>query len=243
MLDWGDVSLLVDPMLSPAEAMDPIPNAGNDRRIPMVELPINDDELRAIIAGVDGVLVTHLHRDHWDARAAELIPFDKPLLTQPASRDNLLAAGFTNVTAIEDALEWQGLTLTRTGRHPVRERSRNSWGPSRALCCVTRVVQWSIWLATRSGAARSSRRSARMSRPSPSSTLVVRSSILAAPITMTIGDVSSVRAALPSTRVVAVHMDTINHCHETRAKLAAALSERGLADRVTLPADGESLEL
>jgi len=117
VIDWGDVSLLVDPMLSQAEAMDPIPNASNDRRIPLVDLPVDDAELRGVIDGVDGVLVTHVHRDHWDARAIELIPKDKLILTQPASFEAIAGAGFTNVSAIEDAHEWNGLSLTRTGGH------------------------------------------------------------------------------------------------------------------------------
>jgi len=44
----GARRLLVDPMLSPAEAMDPVPNAGNDRRIPLVDLPMDEAALAAV---------------------------------------------------------------------------------------------------------------------------------------------------------------------------------------------------
>jgi hypothetical protein len=37
-------------------------------------------------------------------------------------------------------------------------------------------------------------------------------------------------------------MEAINHCLLTRADLAEALDERGLAGRVEIPADGETLE-
>ena len=42
VVDWGDVSILVDPMLAEQESLDPIPNAANAHRIPMLPLPLDD---------------------------------------------------------------------------------------------------------------------------------------------------------------------------------------------------------
>ena len=47
-------------------------------------------------------------------------------------------------------------------------------------------------------------------------------------ITMEAADVVAVAEAAPGARVVAVHMEAINHCLETRAALAAALAEAGV---------------
>jgi hypothetical protein len=54
--------------------------------------------------------------------------------------------------------------------------------------------------------------------------------------------VARVCRAAPEARVIAVHMEAINHCLLTRAELAGALDEQGLKDRVEIPADGETLE-
>jgi L-ascorbate metabolism protein UlaG (beta-lactamase superfamily) len=59
---------------------------------------------------------------------------------------------------------------------------------------------------------------------------------------MTAEDVAQVCRAAPEARVIAVHMEAINHCLLTRADLAEALDERGLAGRVEIPADGGTLE-
>jgi L-ascorbate metabolism protein UlaG (beta-lactamase superfamily) len=61
------------------------------------------------------------------------------------------------------------------------------------------------------------------------------------PITMTAGDVIQVCDALPSTRIVAVHMEAINHCLLTRADLREQLRAAGKLDRVSIPQDGETL--
>ena len=60
------------------------------------------------------------------------------------------------------------------------------------------------------------------------------------PITMTPADVIATADATPEEAlVVAVHMDAINHCVDTRAALGAATSE----PRILIPADGEALGL
>ena len=58
------------------------------------------------------------------------------------------------------------------------------------------------------------------------------------PITMAAGDIGAVVAHAPRARVVAVHMDAINHCLETRADLHQRMHEAGLQERVTVPEDG-----
>ena len=46
----NNVKLLVDPMLSSKDALDPVQNCGNDIRFPMIELPVNSDELNKLLS-------------------------------------------------------------------------------------------------------------------------------------------------------------------------------------------------
>jgi L-ascorbate metabolism protein UlaG (beta-lactamase superfamily) len=48
--------------------------------------------------------------------------------------------------------------------------------------------------------------------------------------------------AAPKTSVVAVHMDTVNHGALTRQDLRSYVQEKGIQDRVLIPADGETLK-
>jgi L-ascorbate metabolism protein UlaG (beta-lactamase superfamily) len=59
------------------------------------------------------------------------------------------------------------------------------------------------------------------------------------PITMEAADVAAVRQAAPNATIVAVHLEAINHCLETRADLAARLTAVDAAAGVLIPADGE----
>jgi L-ascorbate metabolism protein UlaG (beta-lactamase superfamily) len=43
ILNIDGLKILVDPMLSPVGAMDPVANAANQRRIPLVDLPVTPE--------------------------------------------------------------------------------------------------------------------------------------------------------------------------------------------------------
>lgn len=43
-------------------------------------------------------------------------------------------------------------------------------------------------------------------------------------------------------KVIAVHLDALNHCLTTRAMLKDAVAKEGLSDKVIIPADGELME-
>jgi L-ascorbate metabolism protein UlaG (beta-lactamase superfamily) len=63
--------LLVDPMLDDVGARSPVAGTANERRNPLVPLPMRVEE---VVAGVDAVLVTHLHADHFDEAAIRALP-------------------------------------------------------------------------------------------------------------------------------------------------------------------------
>ena len=62
-------------------------------------------------------------------------------------------------------------------------------------------------------------------------------------ITMDAADVVSTAEVAPAGTVIAVHMEAYNHCGLTRAALAEACERAGCADRVLIPADGETIEI
>jgi L-ascorbate metabolism protein UlaG (beta-lactamase superfamily) len=59
------------------------------------------------------------------------------------------------------------------------------------------------------------------------------------PITMTAEEVVAVCRELPTTHVIAVHMEAVNHCLLARAELCQTLEIEGLSAQVIIPADGE----
>src|SRR5207248_2321300 len=111
VIEINGLRLLVDPMLDPARARPPIENTLNDQRNPLVELPFDP------LNGIDAILVTHLHQDHFDRTAAESLPRDVAVFCQPEDESQLVGDGL-QATAISKRTEWRGLPIVRTsGQH------------------------------------------------------------------------------------------------------------------------------
>jgi L-ascorbate metabolism protein UlaG (beta-lactamase superfamily) len=90
-LNINGKAMLVDPMLAPKDSYDVFPFSNNELRKPLVDLPVNEAELQALIAKADAVLLTHLHIDHRDPIAQQLLAKDIPLFCQPANAETIRA--------------------------------------------------------------------------------------------------------------------------------------------------------
>lgn len=240
ILEYAGHRLLVDPQLDPAGARPAIENTPNPRNNPLVDLPMPVAEL---LRGVDCVLVTHTHRDHWDGTAEKEIPKDLPLIGQPEDEPKFRAAGFKSVTGMGKKLDWKGISIDRTGgQHGTAEIARKLAPVSgfvlRAPGEPTLYIAGdTIWCDEVAGPLREFR---------PDLTVLNAGGarfLQGGPITMTPEDVIQVCKAAPRTQVVAVHMDAINHCIVSREDLAFQLEAERLRERVAIPADGDWVEL
>lgn len=252
VLGIGGHRILVDPMLNPAGAVDAVPDTPNGQRNPLVGLPFGDEELGDLLSGIDAVLVTHTHGDHWDARAAEAVPKGLPVFCQPEDEAVFADAGFVNTSPVASELRWEGIRLLRTGgEHGTGEIARamapvsgfilrpedgpaggSAGGPDGGVY----VAGDTVWCPPVEEA---------LEAHGPAVVVVNAGAarfLEGDPITMTADDVASVCRAAPGARVVAVHMEAINHCLLSRAELREALRREGLEDRITVPADGDIIE-
>ncbi|HWQ61958.1 MAG TPA: MBL fold metallo-hydrolase [Negativicutes bacterium] len=215
ILSLGGARLLVDPVLSPAGAMPPIDNSPHPRKNPLVGLPINESEL----AAVDGILVTHTHRDHFDAAAAERLPKELPVFCQPADEAKLTGFGFTRVTAVADRCEWRGIAISRTGGRHGRGELADRMGPVSGYVLrfpgepTLYIAGDTVWCPEVATALAENR---------PDGVVLFAGAaqfLSGGPITMDIDDIAAVCRAAPTARVVAVHMESFNHCLLTRPYL------------------------
>jgi L-ascorbate metabolism protein UlaG (beta-lactamase superfamily) len=245
-LQFTDTRVLVDPMLGAPGDIDPIPNTPNQRENPLVPLPA------LAVNAIDAVLVTHLHRDHFDDAARERLDADVPILCQPADADSL-AADFDDVRPVEDTLEFAELTVTRTparhghgalademgpvsgfvlddgeGRSPSGNRSKA--GDDESVYVAGDTVWYDAVAET-------------LETYAPDVAIVNAGAaqfLEGDPITMTKEEVVTFTEATDAD-VIAVHMDAINHCLLSRVELEQHLEEVGLDDRVVVPRDGDSV--
>jgi len=218
--------ILVDPMLDDVGARPPIEGTANQVANPTTPLPFPAEE---VVRGLDAVIVTHRHRDHLDSRAEGLLPRDVPVFCQPEDDEALRALGL-DARPIEDALAWDGLSITRTlARH-------GSGKVAELLAAVSGFVLDDLYLAGDTVWYEEVEATIERHRPRVAVVNAGGAEFLEGGlIVMGPDDVRKVVARVPS--VVAVHLEALNHCFLTRAALAAAVPG------VVIPRDGETVEL
>lgn len=236
LIEYAGMRLLVDPMLSDAGAMAPIQNSPQPRPNPLVPLPCSVDQ---VLDGVEAVLVTHTHRDHWDDAAIQFVPKDLPLFCQPEDLAKMEATHFPNAAAVHDVRHWSKISITRTHAQHGTGDIGKAMAPASGYVLQSHgeptvyIAGDSIWCKEVSDV---------IGRFHPE-VIVVNAGgarfLEGDPITMTAEDVIHVCRAAPKATLIAVHMEAINHCLVTRAQLAEAAERAGV--NVEIPGDGELL--
>jgi L-ascorbate metabolism protein UlaG (beta-lactamase superfamily) len=227
LLEFEGRRVLVEPMLDDAGAREPVEDSPKPRRNPLVPLPFPAEE---VVRGLDAVVVTHMHQDHFDETGARLVPRDVPVFCQPEDEERLSGLGL-DARPVENELDWDGLRIARTGgRHGADEEV------ARALAPVSGFVLGRLYIAGDTVWCREVEEALERHRPQVA---VVNASgarfTESGPLVMTAAEVREVVARVP--KVVVVHLEAINHCLESRAEIRAAVPE------ALVPEDGETLDL
>jgi L-ascorbate metabolism protein UlaG (beta-lactamase superfamily) len=233
LIDVAGQRLLVDPQLDPAGARDSIPGTPEPRRNPLVDLPVPAPE---VVSEADAVLVTHLHVDHLDDTAVELLleRDDRPVLCQPEDAATLRERGFADVRPVEDVARLPGgIEVHRTGGRHGHDELADKLGPVSGFVVraegepVLYVAGDTVWCEPMADAIAAHRPDVVVVNAGGARFLQGQA------ITMTPEDVLATADAAAPGRVVAVHMEAINHCLVTRANL-----RRAVDNRVVIPEDG-----
>jgi len=236
IVELAGTRILIDPAFDPAGSQPPVDQTPNPVPNPLVGLPASPEDL---VRGVDAVIVTHLHQDHLDATAGDLIR-GLDVYCQPSDVPRLAATGL-NPTPLDGIQVIGRVAVTRTsGRHGTGALG-DSLGPvsgvvlradgeptvyvagDTVLCdevCNVIVDHVPDIVVVNAGAARF---------------------IVGDPITMDADDVVGVAEIAAEAAIVVVHMEAFNHCLLTREELRARIAGEGLEARVHIMDDGTAI--
>lgn len=247
ILEFAGKKFLIDPMLS-AKGVWPgfEGTVRSEIRNPMVDLPMDINTL----LGVDAIIVTHTHPDHWDEAAADLIPKNKLIYVQNEGDEALLRSqGFSNLAVLTETSKLGEIELIKTAcQHGSTEAYANPQlaeilGDSSGVVFrnpsekTVYLVGDTIWI-------NAVEESMRKYLPG----VVIMNTGWAhvvgyGPIIFGKEDIVKAHLVLPEAQIIATHMEAVNHCLVTRQELREYARINHILDFVTAPADGETVTL
>lgn len=230
--------LLLDPFLAAKHTLRSFAGISPN---PTVDLPMMPAE---VIADVEAVVVSHLHSDHFDEVAQNMLPKDLPLFCQPGDEGKIEAKGFTAVQPIADSLTWQGINITCTpAQHGTGQWAERMGHVSGFIFRAEDEpsIYWAgdtIWYEAVADV---------IQQEQPD--IIITHSAGAhfgdnSIIVMDIEQTLTVCQTAPQATVIAIHLEALDHCPVTRADLRRQATASGItAKQLHIPANGEKLSL
>lgn len=244
---YADTTFLVDPMLAKKDTYPGFEGTYRSHlRNPLVELP---ESTQDVIADVDAVIVTHTHLDHWDEAAQQLLPKEIPLFVQHEDDAKLIRSqGFKNVRVLTGEAEFGGVKLTKTGGQHGTDQMYAIPDLAKALGEAMGVIfqaqgHKTLYLAGDTVWRKDVEQTIKNFTPEVIVLNAGKAKMVGFEGAIIMGEEDVLRAsqAAPNAKIVAVHMDAINHMSLSREQLRAYNKKQGIESRVSVPEDGASL--
>ncbi|NEN76524.1 MBL fold metallo-hydrolase [Pelistega sp. NLN82] len=246
-IHYGQTTFLVDPYLAPKGTYEGFKGTINsEKRNPLIEMA---EPVESVLKGVDAVIVTHTHDDHWDEYAQKAIPKDLPIFVQNAGDAKIIRSqGFKDVRVLGKNTEFNQVKLSKTGgQHGTDEMYANPQlaellGDAMGVVMQAAdektlyIVGDTIWNYEVDTA---------LERYKPD--VVVMNTGYAqlegipnSSIIMGTEDVAKMRQVAPNADIITVHMDAVNHAALSSNDMRAFVEKQKL-QKVAVPKEGEVL--
>ena len=245
-ITYADTTFLIDPMFASKGFYEGFRDTYRSYlRNPFVDLPIKPE---TILEGVDAVIITHTHLDHWDDAAQKIISKTMPIFVQNhQDKKTIQAQGFKDVRILSKTT-FEGITLTKTdGQHGTDAMYavpalNNALGKAMGMVFEAKghetiyVAGDTIWRPEVDQAIQTFKPDVIVLNTGNALVNGFKESII-------MGKEDTYRATqqAPNAKIIAVHMDAINHMSLTREQLAQYVKTKGIQDKVLIPLDGETL--
>lgn len=244
-VSYGDQVFLVDPMLARKGAYPGFEGTYRSHlRNPLVELP---ESAESVLGGVNAVIVSHTHLDHWDDAAQQAVPKNMPMFVQDATDAALLRKqGFRDVRILSANTTFNGVQISKAGARHGSEEMYAIPEVAKVLGATMGFVFQKPGLKTVYVAGDTVWESVvRTTLNNFKPDVVVlntgdaRINGFDTGIIMGKEDTLRVHQLAPNATIVAVHMDAVNHMTVSRNDLQDYVIENGIEKNVLIPQDGE----
>lgn len=246
-IEMAGSTFLVDPYLAPKGSYAGFEGTINSqKRNPLIDMK---EPVEKVLEGVDAVIVTHTHADHWDEYAQKVLPKTLPIFVQNAGDAQIIRSqGFKDVRVIGKNTEFNKVKLSKTGGQHGTDQMyaipQLAELAGEAMGVVMQadgektlyIVGDTIWNEEVDFA---------LNRYKPEvivmNTGYAQLQGFSDSIIMGKADVAKARQVAPQADIITVHMDAVNHAAVTSDEMRKFVKENKLS-KVAVPKESEVLK-
>ncbi len=248
-VQYGDKTFLVDPYLATKGEYEGFAGTANSQlRNPLIDMSMSAKE---VLKGVDAVVVTHTHDDHWDKAAQNAIPKDMPIFVQNADDAKIIRAqGFKDVRVVGTNTAFGNVKLQRIkgGQHGTDEMYSNAQlaevlGDAMGVVFQTAgektlyIVGDTIWNKSVDNTIEDYKPEVIVLNTGYAMMEGMQGSLI-----MGTEDVATAHQKAPNANLVTVHMDAVNHATISSQEMRNFIKGKDFEKKVSVPKEGETLK-
>ncbi|WP_340640261.1 MBL fold metallo-hydrolase [Bacillus atrophaeus] len=239
VVEYAGKTFLIDPMLAEKGTYPPFPNSPRqDQKNPLVSLPTSVDHM---INNLDAVIVTHLHLDHFDDAAKDMLPKDIKMFVQnEEDAKEVRNVGFQNVEILTTDTDFEGIQLIKTKGEHGRGDILKLAG---LVCGVVFKHQSEKTLYVAGDTVWYDAIQEEIDTHQPEIIVVNGGNnqfFEGGSLVMGKEDIYETYQAAPHAKIIVSHMEAVNHWALSREELKSFIHEKGMSSHVLVPDDGES---
>jgi L-ascorbate metabolism protein UlaG (beta-lactamase superfamily) len=233
IVELENLKILVDPILYKKQTLKPV-KGGVDQNNPLIDISVKE----SVLKNIDFILLTHLHRDHFDPEIINFFGINVPIICCVEYKKKLLKLGFSNINFVKDKIEINGMEIILVkGKHGTGIVGINM-GKSYGFIIrakdnnVVYITGDTIWC-------KSVENTIKKYNPNYIIGFAGSATIKKVHITFDENDLKKILEKAPNSKLIANHMDAWNHCLLTREKLKNSIENKNLY----IPNDGEIIDI
>ncbi len=231
-------TFIIDPTLAPRHSM---PSYTGTSPNPLVDLPFAPEK---VLEGCEMAVISHLHSDHFDKAAQQLLSKTIPLVCQPDDTEKLRKMHFTILLPVLDSLVWNDIDITRTPAQHGSGAVLAEMGEASGFVFETKGEPSLYW----TGDTIWTPKIGEVIKRFQPDVIVTHSGGAEwgdnVPIIMNAEQTIALCQAAPGSVVIATHMEALDHCTVDRIMLRSTADINDvLPTQLIIPADGEVIHL